>query len=246
MKARGFIIVFFVSIFFNHLSAQLKSGIIEYLVEFNVEKALTDLEKDNYDDFAKSIAIQKFKSSSDHEIRVIFDTQTSLSQEYVNLENDNSKEGINITRLLSGKDTKVYKDFSSKNTYLDKAGYSNVLISKSPFQWIVTSESKLINNKVCFKAVNERIIENSSGKQSDKVIAWFYKSEIQTGPYIFNDLPGIIMELTTNNGLVTYKLIKIKSKKGQSKMTIPKRNIINEKQANKIAKQNVKSLLNNN
>ena len=81
---------------------------------------------------------------------------------------------------------------------------------------------------------------NSSGVQDDIVTAWYSKElAVSLGPYVFQGLPGLILEVSSNNNLLLYRAQKIKLNSEKAiKIKISKRSVISEEEANTITKKN--------
>jgi len=89
--------------------------------------------------------------------------------------------------------------------YADRIGLNRTVLavdSLNNFKWNVSDETKIINEEVCIKA--------STYFRGRNYIAWFKKdTSIQTGPWKFGGLPGIIFEIKDENELFTYLLYSI-------------------------------------
>lgn len=110
--------------------------------------------------------------------------------------------------------------------------------------WVITKESKYINNILCYKAISEDILENSRGEFKFQVIAWF-TPELPSffGPSEYFGLPGLILEL--NNGKVSLKVISIESFNSEEEIINPlKKGVrLNKKEFNLYVKKTVRTLL---
>lgn len=221
------------------------SGSIDYVVSLDTKNALKKLDGSSADQSTKNDVRQSFKSADDFRIKLLFNSKVSLSKGVVNLENDNKRQGIQLTKLMSGGNDLVYSILKSDSTLIERSGYGNVLILSKPLNWNLSKETKLIGNKVCFKATAIRTVENSSGITKDEIIAWYTKEiSLPLGPYIYNGLPGLILELSSNNGLILFRVEKINlNLKEGNKIKVPKRNIISEEEATRIAKENFYSII---
>jgi GLPGLI family protein len=75
--------------------------------------------------------------------------------------------------------------------------------------WQITTETKLIDNYLCFKATTKRTEKTEHSVNTFDVIAWFAPSiQVQGGPKQFYNLPGLILEL--KDARITYLATKIK------------------------------------
>ncbi len=159
------------------------------------------------------------------------DDMDNQLKSYIDLESMD----INLTLLINGKKSIFYvKDFEEKNNttninllYLnaktigiyfmntelgifnhEKIVYDTKFLVKDKlkkYQWILTDESKLIDNRKCYKAIfKDTIIKvkvNEKGeekkiKKEKIVIAWYCPEiSLSFGPLGYYGLPGLIMEL---------------------------------------------------
>jgi GLPGLI family protein len=95
----------------------------------------------------------------------------------------------------------IYK----KQSFLGNNVYQK---SKNIENWIITDESKLIDNFLCFKATNIKKVIGNDKVFNHPVIAWFCpKIPYQLGPNGYGNLPGLILELQVRN--VTFGMSKI-------------------------------------
>jgi len=104
------------------------------------------------------------------------------------------------------------------------------------YDWTIYNESKIIDNKICYKAttINKTLI-NDTIKEKE-IVAWFYPEiPISFGPKGYDGLPGLIMELQDDK--VTFVVNQILK---DSKIKISKQDyktIISEKEFNEIVKE---------
>lgn len=84
-----------------------------------------------------------------------------------------------------------------------------VISINDTISWEIQTESKIINNHLCYKAKKTIPIYGQKNKKSLEVIAWFCPEiNIQSGPLFYNGLPGLIFELQEQH--VTYIISNIK------------------------------------
>lgn len=104
------------------------------------------------------------------------------------------------------------------------------------YDWTIYNESKIIDNKICYKATTiNKILINNTIKEKE-IVAWFYPEiPISFGPKGYDGLPGLIMELQDDK--VTFVVNQILK---DSKIKISKQDyktIISEKEFNEIVKE---------
>jgi GLPGLI family protein len=150
------------------------------------------------------------------------------------------------TRYLQKKDTLIrsYKEFDFfGEKFLIKDG-------KNINDWIITSETKLINNFNCYKANSsvKRItleLDKKDGKNKDKVTtigleAWFCPDfPFSYGPDEFYGLPGIVFEGYEKNGKVIFALESIILNSNEKINKIPKLKVKTEDEIFKLLKDDL-------
>ncbi|WP_366944332.1 GLPGLI family protein [uncultured Formosa sp.] len=87
------------------------------------------------------------------------------------------------------------------------------------FNWILQNETQTILGYTCKKATAERIM----GVRKQHITAWYTEDiPINDGPKDFNGLPGLILQVNTNNN-VLIKFEKLKySKDTNTEIEAPK------------------------
>ena len=183
-------LLFFVT---NIVIAQ--SGTINY--DIKVEKQIvtnTHQEADNFidkmADYANSqkfeLTFNKKKSSFKH-----------IQQLSTNTDFDNKMENIAKAAFTS---YDIYINYEIKSEiYIQNDG---VLVENkyNEAKWEITTESKVISNYLCYKAILKIPLVNRYKENIiQEIVAWFAPSlPYSYGPKNFYGLPGLILELTEN------------------------------------------------
>ena len=82
-------------------------------------------------------------------------------------------------------------EFLNKNTYTKEKKVEN---------WILTNETKQIDEYLCYKATNTYTVVNPKGTFKFPVTAWYCpKLPYSSGPLGYGNLPGLILELQVRN-----------------------------------------------
>lgn len=111
-------------------------------------------------------------------------------------------------------------NLSSVNEVSDYGETILVVKSSKESKWILTKESKTINDAVCYKATTTKTVDTRKGEITRQVIAWYNpKINIPAGPDGYFGLPGLIVQVEENN-IITY-LHKLKREEKESKINIP-------------------------
>lgn len=114
------------------------------------------------------------------------------------------------------------KDLLGKNIYTREDLKDN---------WLLTNETKLIDNYLCYKATNSYTVNNGSKIFSHPVIAWYCpKLPFPHGPVGYGNLPGLILELRVRNTVYGAKNIKLDSDSNFDIKDFEKIKILNQKQ----------------
>jgi GLPGLI family protein len=111
-----------------------------------------------------------------------------------------TKLAINKTKYS----TAIY--FGDDNTFYFKNNPNFIFFDENEFlikkkgidNWNITSESKLIDGRICYKATATDYNYHNKGKKIDyNVTAWFCPElPFRFGPVYYNNLPGLILEIS--------------------------------------------------
>lgn len=147
------------------------------------------------------------------------------------LENENNPGQKRFTLAMSGYKGIVYnleKKVLINNQLLGKNIYSEGDLQRN---WILTNETKLIDNYLCYKATNIYKVTNGEKIFNHAVIAWFCpKLPYPFGPNGYGNLPGLILELQVRNIVFGAKIIKLDSELDFEIKFLDKIKILNPKE----------------
>jgi len=157
-----------------------------------------------------------------------FDKTKSIYQQEETLDAPGSGGGRGWGRMWASAGGPVYKDLVSK-TSLQSTEFmgKKFLISNDPdkIRWVMEKEQKMIGNYLCFKATaqvskpktmtsvwrnaekqNDSIKDSSVGGAEEEystITAWYTPQiPVSHGPAQYGGLPGLILELTTDNSVM--------------------------------------------
>lgn len=125
-------------------------------------------------------------------------------------------EGIassNEVSLAQGMVGYAFKTWQNKESYYRHNEQRSYIFQKTKnFEWQITSESKTIDNFLCYKAIGFETITNKKvGRVKKAIIAWFCPEiPYSYGPLHFGGLPGLILELQTTQAVYGLKSITLK------------------------------------
>ncbi|MCZ8089197.1 GLPGLI family protein [Flavobacterium sp.] len=117
------------------------------------------------------------------------------------------------------------KQFLGQDIYLKEKKVEN---------WILTSETKQIDNYLCYKATNTYTVVNIKGTFKFPVIAWYCpKLPYSFGPLGYGNLPGLILELQVRNVNYHSKNIDLRTKLDFNTDFLKKATLLSEEELNK-------------
>lgn len=181
-------------IFFISNLAFSQSGTISYDVKIDVD--VTSIPKDKLAFITKMIDYannQKFELTFNKN-KSCFKYVEQLSS---NPDYDKKMENIAKSAFTS---SNIYVDYEIKaEIYVQNDG---ILVENKYNKaiWELTTESKVISNYLCYKAIQKIPFVNRKGENKiQEITAWFAPSlPYSFGPKNFYGLPGLILELTEN------------------------------------------------
>lgn len=199
------IILLIIPLLFSH--SQMADGFILY----GTESSTTQIADKNASSEMNMIkeALNKFK---DIEFKLFFNGKESIFRVVNTLDTNDFK--LKIARSLFGAHSEYYENRKTKEKYRFTQAYGErFIITERKVKWLLTKESKKIDDYLCYKATTEKIIENSRGRFKKDVVAW-YTNEIPLsfGPRGYSGLPGLILELTEGDLLFYTKEISLNIK----------------------------------
>ena len=194
MKKIQYIIIF-VSFF---CLSQINSGVITYLVNYTSLHAPEEIDtkvKKHFFEFQKSTEELEFSLKFSDSITE-FRTSTMMSDHL-----------SDFAKLRLRFHPPMFADYKKDSLYFYSLTESNIILTKkaSSINWHLTEESKLIDDKICYKATTIKTIINRLGNKEIEIVAWYCPEiPIPFGPQNYGGLPGLIMELNDVSGLTFY------------------------------------------
>jgi len=167
---------------------------------------------------------------------LVFNAEQSFFSEIERIDNTQGKRNISMSTI----DNNIYMDYS-KNYYSIEGVYANknILVKDDlpKYNWTIHRDKKEILGIKATKATTK--INDS------EIEAWFALDiKPKGGPVYFNGLPGLIIELNSNENLegeryeTTFRLIKIDKASKKDKIIIPsKGEIMTNAQKNEFVKE---------
>ena len=183
--------------------AQLKEGRIVYKRVVNIHMRLAD-------ESMKSM-VPEFDSAK---TELLFTSGESLYRNIKEAEDIRDQAGEDndhpvIKMKFGGGDDQIYKNYTlEKMTQQRELGPKKYIIEDSfPHQtWKLEPDTQTIGGYLCKKAT-------TTGQQGNTIAVW-YTEDIQSpsGPEVYGGLPGLILQLNSNNGELVFTAITIDTK----------------------------------
>jgi GLPGLI family protein len=212
----------------TEFSAQNTEGQITYLATLDYDSFKEKLEKAANDQPEHGYKLNAMmRAARDLDYSLSFNKNESYFNENEGLESDgNNQYTVNTVRLLAGIGD-VYSNQTSKEILSTNPSFEGWLIKDNVLQWELVNESKVINGHTCYKAIAYEEVNKEEGEQIKFLIEAWYNPDIPLpyGPSIYCGLPGLILELTHERGLI-FKAKKIKFKKRKSPIQRPEGEVI--------------------
>jgi len=162
----------------------------------------------------------KIPSSQSFEKELIFNESTSLwknaetdaTEHEATFEDTNEQGNVRIKMVTTGSESVLYKDFD-KNQKVEKTDFMGKVFlingELKAYPWKLTGETKSVAGYDCQQAIFQ--------DTTQKVEAWFTPQiSVSTGPADFGALPGMILELSIDDGQTTISATKIEFEKLES------------------------------
>ncbi len=205
-----YIITFFV-LYSATCFAQITSGKITYKVtkEFNSDSDYYKFYKAQYPDC--------FYEEFTDEVEYVLEFTKEQSLFYTNTYNITNTSCIDkIGTVVGSMNADTYTLYTNKHyyNYMFHLG-KHLMIENQPFKWIITDETKHIQNLTCYKAYFIEKIEYKSANtdnfpKTNIHTVWFTPElPFQYGPYEYFGAPGLILEANNALGKYTYGVSKI-------------------------------------
>lgn len=197
MKKILYILLFSISI--NSFS---QVGIVTYKASLNVDGILENVKNKGglSKDVIKELTVQ-LNSAEDINYELKFCKKESVFKKTESMVND-FDNSFNLTEILAGSGA-TYVNIDSKEILEIAKGFKKTLINRKYPKWSLLKEKKIIDKYVCYKAITQITKNTRNGTKTHKIVAWYTKDiPVSFGPSSFCGLPGLILELKDERGLV--------------------------------------------
>lgn len=218
------------------VAAQVKTGTIKYEKTQNMHRMIQNEQMKSF--------VPEFRNSK-HQL--VFNDSESVYKLIPELEGEESGGGTMMFRMSGNDGSLVYKNTASGISIEERElGSKTFLISDSikNQKWKLVNETKEILGYNCRKATTTievrrggtRVFTNNNGATTDtttqrtptivkqEVVAWFATDIVSpAGPDNYNGLPGAILALDVDNGLISIKATEVKTTANAKELKEPKK-----------------------
>lgn len=202
-----FKILLFVLLCTTNSFAQITSGKITYKVtkEFNTDSDYYRFYQMQYPDC--------FYEEFADEIEYVLEFTKDQALFYINTEGIINTSCIDkIGAVVGSMSADTYAVYTNKQyyTYMFHLG-KHLLIKKKPFEWIITDETKQIQNFTCYKAYYKEVVDLGENETKTFTHTIWFTPELpfQYGAYYYFGTPGLVLEANHEGGKYTYGVSKI-------------------------------------
>lgn len=220
MKKTIYTLIFLLSILNIHSQNTSSIDTLKYKCKYLItyQPDSTDLKSIDSEEMLLLIGNKKSKFLS---------TSTFLKDSISNNIDRDNINSLNLMTLFQSipktnfKD-KIFKNLPNNKTTVTEQVLKNHYRYEEPlkgFKWVIKDGSKIVSGYNCQKATT-----NYGGRD---YIAWFTNEiPISEGPYKFNGLPGLIIQISDTKNHYIYKLIGFEKQTTPNIITINKKNYI--------------------
>lgn len=233
--------IFYLLITANLFSQELfKSGEVVYSVKISPEQNLNNsLESKNmYHSFQKKTNL--FSEKLKYTLK--FNKKNSIFYLNSNLAMDSEESFNKLALILNKGDNRYFVDLKKRQMTEEKPFFGEdflIVSATSDLKWKLVNEKKKIGKYICYKATVKRKNNGPKGVVDpySTYTAWYTPDiSFNYGPFEFNSLPGLILELSIKDR--TYTASKITLKKETIKIDKPNNGkLVTKKEFDNIGKK---------
>ncbi|TDE05170.1 GLPGLI family protein [Flavobacterium sandaracinum] len=203
---------------------QVTKGKIIYSISVNADENVLKSDKmgSTYSEMSKTAGtfsyVLRFSGSK---------TSFQKENKLIDKENDEDRMISDLASVMFTTQYNYYFDFKD-NYVLSEIEGTLIKDTIKPINWVVKSNSKVIDGITCFQALSEiEYISRDNKTKFKKIVAWFAPSlPYSFGPKNFHGLPGLILELTENR--TTYLATRLDFKDAAINIDFPKGKTISQ------------------
>ena len=227
--------------------AQDFQGKAYYLSKTNMDPKIWE----NIPPERKQRFMDRMKSNLEKNFELDFNSTASLFYEEESLDNSERNGRFNFMSFMNPFQGVLHKEFATKTFTNRLELFGKIFLIKDSLpksKWVLSGDSKKIGNYTAYKATMSRdVIQEvfQFGRQSAEeskpkmkkvnITAWFTPQiPVSTGPVKHGGLPGLILEVNSNNTTILCTKV-VMNPKEKMKIKVPnKGTVVNSEEYNKI------------
>lgn len=232
------IFIFFLLVYPTFIFGQITSGTITYGISYEFDAEMKN-------GLMASYVQEAMQNAQYATFKLEFNQEAMQFYPMENMEVDGKRMAFVFAFSLSEGVYYRTKDYSKNyhSIVMERVGRDYIIKIEERLEWELTSESKMINNYLCYRANATQVVDNGVGIFTFPIIAW-YCPEIPFpyGPKSYGGLPGLILELQERNALFGVQKINLSSSEKKT-IDVPKKGkIVTEEEFNNIIYEANKAL----
>lgn len=207
------LVVISILIYCTEAFSQVNSGEVIYGITKNVSTDTKELKDFGYENFKSKV----YNIIPALEFVLEFNRNKSLFFLEKSLSIDLT-EFYTKTAVLIVKGNKVFYTDLEKELLFEQTTFMNeeltIESSLNDLKWELTRDSKKIGEYLCYKAITSKKIFDKNNEEINYFFTAWYCPEIpfQYGPFEFNNLPGMILELSNKEFIYSAKKVILNDK----------------------------------
>jgi len=198
-RFKTLLFVFLATFFFVTMHSQNLYNSISYTTFVGEDDSFISLGKNAFNQFKKEVE----------------------SQEFILVFNDSVAHFTTVDKMDNIMPFIEIYSFTNAQTALKIKNQDKIILKLDRNQqWVLTTETKLIKQFTCYKAIASYTIKRRDKTIQFPIIAWFCPElPYRFGPMGYGKLPGLILELQERN--IIYGIKKIKLEPNLKKINLP-------------------------
>ncbi|TDP61313.1 GLPGLI family protein [Flavobacterium dankookense] len=185
----------------------------------------------------KSMLERSMLNAKKETFKLLLKNGNSKFFHYNKLTDDNSNYSTPLFVNYSGK---VFINKDSVFTQCSILGENIYVKNKQKENWIITTETKLIDNYKCYKATNTYQVISPNKVFNHPVTAWFCPDiPYNHGPNGYGNLPGLILELQERNAVYGVRKINFNSQLNFSLNELQNIKVLTENERDEIVEKGI-------
>jgi len=200
--------------------------------------------------------MDRMKSNLEKNYELDFNSTASTFYNEERLDNSGGSGRFNFMSFMSPFQGILHKEFASK-TFTNRVElFGKIFLIKDSLpesKWLLSGESKQIGNYTVYKATMSREVpqevfqfgrqnseENQPKMKTVNITAWFTPQiPVSTGPYKYGGLPGLILEVNSDNTTVLCTKVVINPKEKMKIKAPQKGTVVNTEEYDKIRTEKI-------